>query len=513
MKYLLLFILLSVVKLFANPLYTNYQVQEDFVPILGYHQIGEKTTSTSITYENFHKQVEYLTNEFGCNWITMRDLVTYVSNEEKLPSNACVMNFDDGAASQLFSMCSLNKYKVPATFYIAPENLGNSSEYIESTDWIVRYLELDGIDKHNYYMYLEELEMIYSWGHNIEAHTLTHANLPSLSYDEQVLEIVGSIEKLESLGFDITSFAYPFGNYDDNTLDILNEQITLGNLVIARDTEKPNTWRDQRSATFNISDNGRLHYYYIKPEYYTALELAEKMKYTNWWQFEENYYVYDNARTSVTSNIYYVPQLEYSYAILAMYGSGSEIETTFATKYTSGITVDILSYHDGSDIGYNVYIDGEIYYPVPHTPESEYYIEEVVGGGNIVYYNYYINIDVLNPGVHKMKISKTTSNKVYLDKFRVFSSVDQSFTAPSPYYYECVEGDHNCDCDYSEGNSNVTDTQITMTQMQAIIMILIIVITCSCCLCMNSGSNREFRKYGHIKNQREKYLSEQEQLV
>jgi len=119
----------------GEPLYTEYVVQEDYVPILGYHSIGEYTDSLTTTVSDFRDQVEYLTNTAKCNWITMDRLAYYIENQEKLPTNACIMNFDDGDITQYENtICTLNEYKIPATYYIAIDNIGRNRYYMTSKD-------------------------------------------------------------------------------------------------------------------------------------------------------------------------------------------------------------------------------------------------------------------------------------------------------------------------------------------------------------------------------------------
>jgi glycosyltransferase involved in cell wall biosynthesis/peptidoglycan/xylan/chitin deacetylase (PgdA/CDA1 family) len=59
---------------------------------------------------------------------------------------------------------------------------------------------------------------------DIGAHTVTHPQLSALSLDAQRVELTQSRIDLETLlGRSITSFAYPFGDYDDRTLGLVAE--------------------------------------------------------------------------------------------------------------------------------------------------------------------------------------------------------------------------------------------------------------------------------------------------
>jgi peptidoglycan/xylan/chitin deacetylase (PgdA/CDA1 family) len=60
-------------------------------------------------------------------------------------------------------------------------------------------------------------------GHEIGAHTRTHPNLSTLTAAQQQDEIEGSLTDLEAIGVTPTSFAYPYGAYNDTTLSIVEK--------------------------------------------------------------------------------------------------------------------------------------------------------------------------------------------------------------------------------------------------------------------------------------------------
>jgi len=60
-------------------------------------------------------------------------------------------------------------------------------------------------------------------GHEIGAHTRTHLPLSTLNAAQQEDEIVGSLTDLKTLGVNATSFAYPYGEYNDTTLSIVGD--------------------------------------------------------------------------------------------------------------------------------------------------------------------------------------------------------------------------------------------------------------------------------------------------
>jgi len=87
---------------------------------------------------------------------------------------------------------------------------------IKATEFIIT----DSIGKPGY-ITLDELRALASQGHEIGAHTKTHPRLSNLSPARQYNEIVGSVKQLQKWGFNPKLFAYPYGDYNSETLDIL----------------------------------------------------------------------------------------------------------------------------------------------------------------------------------------------------------------------------------------------------------------------------------------------------
>ncbi|MBI2024180.1 polysaccharide deacetylase family protein [Candidatus Giovannonibacteria bacterium] len=67
-----------------------------------------------------------------------------------------------------------------------------------------------------------QIKELFNMGHEIGSHTRTHADLPTLTAAEQKEEIEGARQDLLALNIGpIPSFAYPFGDYDSTTLQIV----------------------------------------------------------------------------------------------------------------------------------------------------------------------------------------------------------------------------------------------------------------------------------------------------
>ena len=66
---------------------------------------------------------------------------------------------------------------------------------------------------------------LFSKGHEIGAHTKTHADLPTLTLAQQQDEVAGGRQDLISWGTvgPVNSFAYPYGDYDATTLQVVKD--------------------------------------------------------------------------------------------------------------------------------------------------------------------------------------------------------------------------------------------------------------------------------------------------
>lgn len=72
------------------PLYADYGVQEDYIPIFTYHKIGGRNSSVTTSVERFKEHMKYLTTVAKCNWITMERLVIKIMAEVLTASSAFI---------------------------------------------------------------------------------------------------------------------------------------------------------------------------------------------------------------------------------------------------------------------------------------------------------------------------------------------------------------------------------------------------------------------------------------
>jgi peptidoglycan/xylan/chitin deacetylase (PgdA/CDA1 family) len=108
------------------------------------------------------------------------------------------LTFDDGFADEIPAQQLLQQYGMHGTFYINSSAIG-----------------LPG------YMTAAQLADIAAHGHEIGGHTVSHQSLMSLSPDEQNRQICQDRNTLLSWGYAVTTFAYPFVEFDATTKAIV----------------------------------------------------------------------------------------------------------------------------------------------------------------------------------------------------------------------------------------------------------------------------------------------------
>lgn len=183
---------------FENVKLTNEDVG---VPVLYYHSVlpdSEVTTPNEVTISPQKLKEELkIVKDLGYTTLTLSELTDYLNNNMPIPEKSIVITFDDGYTDNyVHAFPILKELDMKATiFMIAAE-----------------------VDNGGYYMSSSQLKEMSDYGIDIASHTDHHVYLDSLSYDKQLKELKDSKEKLEKiLGKEVTSIAYPYGNYNENT--------------------------------------------------------------------------------------------------------------------------------------------------------------------------------------------------------------------------------------------------------------------------------------------------------
>lgn len=172
------------------------------VPVLYYHSIDPSEANELIlSPEKLKKQLKYILDE-GYIPLSMSELYAHLSNNKEIPKKSIVITFDDGYMDNYtYAFPILKELGINATFFIIT----------------------NGIDD-GYYMPKDQLIELDKAGMDIMAHTESHPYLSKYPYEIQLGELTRSKEKLENiLGKPVDFLAYPYGDYNDDTLKATKE--------------------------------------------------------------------------------------------------------------------------------------------------------------------------------------------------------------------------------------------------------------------------------------------------
>ena len=197
----------------------KFSLPKDRASILMYHSISDrKDYFSAVLPEIFNKQMAYLAAKKR-EVIPLAELVRRARAHEPL-GGSVVLTFDDGYRDNYMTVFPLLKqYNFPATIFITTDFIGNP-EYCSA----------------------EELREMHDSGFiSIEPHTLSHPKLAKLPRADAEREMCESRRVLqEILGTTPTLFAYPYGNFSDETVGLAREMGFAGAVTVEEGTIGPN---------------------------------------------------------------------------------------------------------------------------------------------------------------------------------------------------------------------------------------------------------------------------------
>lgn len=177
------------------------------VPILMFHEVGRENTNgyddaNFIRKQDLEAIMLYLSAN-GYETVTMSQVHDNWTKGTPLPEKCVVLTFDDGYASHFtFVKDIMERFNATATFYIVQDRL---------------FMNLEGRN-------VEGLKKIADAGMEIGAHTYSHPDFTNMSYEEIYKEVKTSIDFLENeLGIKIETFSFPFGNFNDESIQVLKD--------------------------------------------------------------------------------------------------------------------------------------------------------------------------------------------------------------------------------------------------------------------------------------------------
>jgi peptidoglycan/xylan/chitin deacetylase (PgdA/CDA1 family) len=173
--------------------------------LLVYHRIADdEATPWTISNRKFCREIRWLESRF--------ELISLKEAQERIRINLnvrpCVsITFDDGYADNCAKAIPLLLEKrIPCTYFVSLRNVLEGEPFLHDLSHGKNFLPNN----------LEQLRCMAREGIEIGAHSYSHVDLGKAT-DEQLYSevVVAGIRLQRALGYPVTRFAFPFGEYDN----------------------------------------------------------------------------------------------------------------------------------------------------------------------------------------------------------------------------------------------------------------------------------------------------------
>lgn len=210
------YLIFSLLLLTAGSFTANKAIAATKVPILMYHYIANNPNpkdkardNLSVPPDKFEAQMDYLSKN-GFTPISLDTMYAIFNHTASTPTKPIVLTFDDGYvdfATNAFPI--LQRFNFHAVEFIPTGLIGGS-----------------------YYMNWDQIKHVQSTGLvTFEAHTVTHANLSSLSYNAALKQLVDSKNILfAQTGYPVNFIAYPYGTSNTSVQNLAKKAGFVGGL-------------------------------------------------------------------------------------------------------------------------------------------------------------------------------------------------------------------------------------------------------------------------------------------
>jgi peptidoglycan/xylan/chitin deacetylase (PgdA/CDA1 family) len=181
-----------------------------------YHRFGDPASRYQATYGQFTQELDWL-QAHGYTTVTLAQAYDALAGAGQLPDKPVLLTFDDNYASQWQAAQALDARGMHGVFFVITGQPG-------LTDDQIRYLAAEG--------------------HEIEAHTIHHPDLTTLSDDQLRAELTEPRAKLQALtGQPVDFLAYPYGAYDNRVIAAAHAAGYRGALAAwGGESWTPDTW-------------------------------------------------------------------------------------------------------------------------------------------------------------------------------------------------------------------------------------------------------------------------------
>jgi len=248
-------------------------MQKSKVTIVMFHDIKPN---------KFEKCVNYLSSRY--NIISLETFINalYKKDETEIPERSLIITFDDGHKGNFQLLPQIKKYNIPVTIFLCSQIIDTKRHYWFKNKNITDKEALKKIRNK------ERLEIMKRWGFDesenckerqalslkeinemrkyvdFQSHTRFHPCITKCSPKRSKDEIIGSKKDIESMiGKEITSIAYPNGDYSDEIIEICKENNYKSGITVDKgyNTIKSNPFKLKR---FSVNDTGDVNELSVK---------------------------------------------------------------------------------------------------------------------------------------------------------------------------------------------------------------------------------------------------------
>lgn len=233
-----------ILLLSSNNVYgQDYEIEPVEIPILMYHHISEKVTSTSIvTPEKLESDFKTLKEE-GYEPIFLSDLKNYLEGRSNLPEKPIIITFDDGYLSNyIYAYPISSRYGFKINISIIGWSVGKVT-FVDSEVPITPHFDwnqatkmvnsgLVEIQNHTYNMHSTP-EAFYGYNRSPAKGMLQKIRESDEDYKIRVMTDIARLNDIieSNLGATTHFVTYPYGAYSEKTENILKDMGIAGTLT------------------------------------------------------------------------------------------------------------------------------------------------------------------------------------------------------------------------------------------------------------------------------------------